>query len=139
MESNKTNSINKDDNINFDNNSNDKIEHEFNLSYILIKIDDNLVKKKYSKIVKEIIKIEKDNKKILSKRENIKSYIYLFEIKIICLCHFIEGKMSEFYTYKKNSLIFNPKSGNMDSLEKSFQKLKKNIGRINGKIQKIYK
>ena len=136
MESNKANSINKDDSINFDNDSNDKKEHEFNLSYILIKIDDNLVKKKYSKIVKEIIKIEKDNKKILSKRENIKSYIYLFEIKIICLCHFIEGKMSEFYIYKKNSLVFNPKSENMASLEKSFEKLKKILEEDMEKLKK---
>ena len=53
MESNKANSINKDDSINFDNDSNDKKEHEFNLSYILIKIDDNLVKKNIQKLLRK--------------------------------------------------------------------------------------
>ena len=103
----------------------EKIEEEFNISYILIKIDDNLAKKKYAKIVKEIIKIEKDNYEILSKKENVKYFIYLFEIKILCLCNAIEGKISDFYFYRKNALIFNSNLENMKSLEKNFNKLKK--------------
>ena len=109
--------------------SEDNIEQnekkDFNISYILIKIDDNLSKKKYSKIVKEITKIEKDNKEALSKNENVKYFVYLFEIKILCLCRLIEGKMSEYYIYKKNNIFFNSSLENSKSLEKNFDKLKK--------------
>ena len=102
-----------------------KETEKFNISYILIKIDDNLCKRKYLKIVKEIMKIEKENTQILSQKNNIKYFVYLFEIKILCLCRVIEGKFSELCIYRKNSLIFNYKSDNMKSLEKLFDKLKK--------------
>ena len=106
--------------------SEEKEKEDFNISYILIKIDDHLSKKKYSKIVKEIAKIERENNETISRRENFKYFIYLFEIKILCLCKLIEGKISEFYIFKKNSLFFNSKSeSNKISLEKNFDRLKK--------------
>ena len=106
--------------------SNSKKEsQEFNISYIFIKIDDHLSKKKYLKIVKEILKIEKENKSILSKKENIKYFVYLFEIKILCLCKVIEGKIADSYIYRKNAIIFNSKAEQMKNLEKYLDKLKK--------------
>ena len=54
-----------------------KESQEFNISYIFIKIDDHLSKKKYLKIVKEILKIEKENKSVLSKQENIKYFFFI--------------------------------------------------------------
>ena len=117
-------------------NSIDKKETEFNISYILIKIDDNIIKKKYLKIVKEIIKIEKDNKDILSIKENIKYYVYLFEIKILCLCRFIDGKISEFFKYKKSSLVFGSTLENMKSLEKALSKMENILKEDMSKLKK---
>ena len=111
--------------------------HEFNISYILIKIDDNLSKKKYSKILKIIKKIEKESKEILLKKENVKYFVYLFEIKIICMCRVIESKISESYIVRKNSLIFNSKAEDLKTIEKNFQKLKKILDEGMSKL-KIY-
>lgn len=133
-EKNKANNNNSNDP---ENNSEEKDIAQFNFSYILIKIDDYIAKKKYSKIVKEITKIEKENKEILFKRYNIKFYVNLFEIKILSLCHLIEGKISDLYTYQKNTLVFNSKLENMISLEKSFEKLKKILEEGMSKL-KIY-
>lgn len=138
MESNEEkNNSNDNDNINLENNDKEKDMTEFNFSYILIKLDDYISKKKYSKIVKEITKIEKENKEILLKKRNIKYYVHLFEIKILSLCHLIEGKISELYTYQKNTLVFNSKMDNMISLEKSFEKLKQILEEGMSKL-KIY-
>ena len=52
-----------------ENNTEEKDMAQFNFSYILIKLDDYIAKKKYSKIVKEITKIEKENKEILQKKK----------------------------------------------------------------------
>ena len=126
MESNVIKEINDDNNSDSEEHKEESNEEQdFNISYILIKIDDNLSKKKYSKIVKEIIKVEKDNEETLSKKENVKYFVYLFEIKILCLCRAIEVKLSEFYLYKKNTLSFNSKLESNKPLEKYFDKLKK--------------
>lgn len=119
-----------------DENKKEKESHEFNINYILLKIDDILAKKKYSKIVIEILKIERLNKEILYKNENIKYCIYLLEIKILCLCKVIEGKISDAYIYRKNSLVFNSKLDIMKSLEKNFDKLKKILEEDMIKFQK---
>ena len=132
-EKNKTNNNNSDP----ENNNEEKDMARFNFSYILIKLDDYIAKKKYSKIVKEITKIEKESKEILFKKNNIKYYVHLFEIKILSLCHLIEGKISDLYTYQKNTLVFNSKMENMISLEKSFEKLKKILEEGMSKL-KIY-
>jgi len=138
MESNGEKNKSNNNNINDpENNSEEKDMAQFNFSYILIKIDDYIAKKKYSKIVKEITKIEKENKEILFKKYNIKFYVILFEIKILSLCHLIEGKISDLYTYQKNTLVFNSKLENMISLEKSFAKLKKILEEGMSKL-KIY-
>ena len=133
-EKNKTNNNNTNG---LENSTEEKDMTQFNFSYILIKIDDYIAKKKYSKIVKEITKIEKENKEILFKKYNIKFYVNLFEIKILSLCHLIEGKISDLYTYQKNTLVFNSKLENMISLEKSFEKLKKILEEGMSKL-KIY-
>ena len=133
-EKNKTNNNNTNG---LENSIEEKDMTQFNFSYILIKIDDYIAKKKYSKIVKEITKIEKENKEILFKKYNIKFYVNLFEIKILSLCHLIEGKISDLYTYQKNTLVFNSKLENMISLEKSFEKLKKILEEGMSKL-KIY-
>ena len=63
--------------------------------------------------------------------------MHLFEIKILSLCHLIEGKISDLYIYQKNTLVFNSKLENMISLEKSFEKLKKILEEGMSKL-KIY-
>ena len=133
-EKNKTNNNNSNEP---ENNIEEKDMAQFNFSYILIKIDDYIAKKKYSKIVKEITKIEKESKEILQKKNYIKYYVHLFEIKILSLCHLIEGKISDLYTYQKNALVFNSKMESMISLEKSFEKLKKILEEGMSKL-KIY-
>ena len=136
MLSNEINNINSYSFSDSENIKKEKHEQEFNISYILIKIDDNLSKKKYAKIVKEIAKIEKENKEILSQKENVKYFVYLFEIKILCLCYVIEGKISDFYIYRKNSLVFNSNLENMKLLEKTFNKLKKILEEDMTKLRK---
>ena len=102
-------------------------DEELNMEYLLIKIDDDLINKKYAKIVKELETVEKENELILLKVENIKYYIYIFEIKILCLYHLIDNKLLEYYTFQKNTLVFSGKKENLHDLEKNFLKLKKTL------------
>ena len=136
MESKEINNINESFSAS-DSKEKKKKSKDFNISYILIKIDDNLLKKKYPKVLKVIKKIEKENKEILLKKENLKYFIYLFEIKVICLCRIIELKISDSFLIRKNSLILNAKSDNIKLLEKSFEKLKKILEETMEKL-KIY-
>ena len=136
MESKEINNINESFSAS-DSKEKKKKSKDFNISYILIKIDDNLLKKKYPKVLKVIKKIEKENKEILLKKENLKYFIYLFEIKVICLCRIIELKISDSFLIRKNSLILNAKADNIKLLEKSFEKLKKILEETMEKL-KIY-
>ena len=119
-----------------ENNDSNSEDDDFNLEYILIKIDDYLLNKKYAKIVKELEIIEKDCESILLKTENIKYFIYIFEIKILSLCHLIDNKLSEYYTFQKNTFVFSGKKENLNDLEKNFLKLKKTLEKNMQKLKK---